>query len=175
MNRGQLPTNHLHDINRGALDHASRAPQLVSCNCYACVCVHVWYRERGWWELMLIYHTQYWDVLKPAIQSDLAPGFLDKLQSHFGFTWPIPAEMGTTDRMCCFAVIAVLQGGAPKKNYIHVHMYIPVNQQNLEWILEKSLYWTWVHLRGKCTCIYAKITLVHLKFWLWSLDISQVT
>ena len=37
MNRGQLPTNQLHDINWGALDHASRAPQLMSCNCTICV------------------------------------------------------------------------------------------------------------------------------------------
>ena len=37
MNRGQLPTNQLYNINWGALDHASRAPQL-SCNY---VCVHV--------------------------------------------------------------------------------------------------------------------------------------
>ena len=29
MNGGQLPTNLLHDINQGALDHASRAPQLT--------------------------------------------------------------------------------------------------------------------------------------------------
>ena len=49
MNRGQLPTNQLHDINRGALDHASRAPQLMSCNytvcAYVCVCVCVCYSE----------------------------------------------------------------------------------------------------------------------------------
>ena len=32
MNRGQLPTKY--DINWGALDHASRAPQLMSCNHY---------------------------------------------------------------------------------------------------------------------------------------------
>ena len=36
MNGDQLPTNQLHDINWGALDHASRAPQLVSCNYYVC-------------------------------------------------------------------------------------------------------------------------------------------
>ena len=41
MNRGQLPTNLLHDIHRGALDHASRAPQLMSCNYTVCVCVCV--------------------------------------------------------------------------------------------------------------------------------------
>ena len=34
MNRGQLPTNQLHDINLGALDHASRAPKLMPCNYY---------------------------------------------------------------------------------------------------------------------------------------------
>ena len=39
MNGSQLPTNQLHDINWGALDHASRAPQLMSCNYYVCVCV----------------------------------------------------------------------------------------------------------------------------------------
>ena len=41
MNGGQLPTNQLHDINWGALDHASRAPQLMSCNYHVCVCVYV--------------------------------------------------------------------------------------------------------------------------------------
>ena len=45
MNRGPLPTNQLHDTNWGALEHASRAPQLVSCNyyvyVYVCVCVCV--------------------------------------------------------------------------------------------------------------------------------------
>ena len=41
MKGGQLPTNQLHDINWGALDHASRAPQLMSCNYYVCVCVCV--------------------------------------------------------------------------------------------------------------------------------------
>ena len=39
MNRGQLPTNQLHEINWGALNHASSAPQLMSCNYYLCVCV----------------------------------------------------------------------------------------------------------------------------------------
>ena len=34
MDGGQLPTNQLHDINWGALDHASHAPQLMSCNYY---------------------------------------------------------------------------------------------------------------------------------------------
>ena len=38
MNRGQLPTNQIHDINWGALDHASRAPQL---NYNVCVCLYV--------------------------------------------------------------------------------------------------------------------------------------
>ena len=44
MNGGQLPTNQLHDINWGALDHASRAPQLMSCNYYVCVrvCVYMY-------------------------------------------------------------------------------------------------------------------------------------
>ena len=41
MNRGQLLTNQLHDINWGALDHASRAPQL---NYYVCVCICVFTR-----------------------------------------------------------------------------------------------------------------------------------
>ena len=41
MNGGQLPTNQLHDINWGVLDHASRALQLMSCNYYLCVCVCV--------------------------------------------------------------------------------------------------------------------------------------
>ena len=43
MNGGQLPTNQLHDIKWGALNYASRAPQLMSCNYYVCVCmcVHV--------------------------------------------------------------------------------------------------------------------------------------
>ena len=39
---GQI--NHLHDINWGEFDHASRAPQLMSCNysvCMrVCVCAH---------------------------------------------------------------------------------------------------------------------------------------
>ena len=34
INGGQLPTNQLHDINWGALYHASRAPQLMSRNYY---------------------------------------------------------------------------------------------------------------------------------------------
>ena len=47
MNGGQLQTNQLQDINWGGLDyesHASRAPQLMSCNCYVCVsaCVYAY-------------------------------------------------------------------------------------------------------------------------------------
>ena len=38
INGGQLPTSQLHDINRSALNYASRAPQLVSCSYYVCVC-----------------------------------------------------------------------------------------------------------------------------------------
>ena len=41
MNRGQLPTNQLHDINWGALDHTSRAPRFMPCNYYLCVRMHV--------------------------------------------------------------------------------------------------------------------------------------
>ena len=41
MNGGQLPTNQLHDINWGALDHAPHAPQLLSCSVCMCVCVCV--------------------------------------------------------------------------------------------------------------------------------------
>ena len=41
MNGGQLPTNQLHDISWGALDHASHAPQLMSYNYCVCVCVCV--------------------------------------------------------------------------------------------------------------------------------------
>ena len=37
MMRGGGGTNQLHDINWGALNHASRAPQLMSCNYYVCV------------------------------------------------------------------------------------------------------------------------------------------
>ena len=39
MKGGHGQTNQLHDINWGALDHASRAPQLMSCNYSVCVCV----------------------------------------------------------------------------------------------------------------------------------------
>ena len=45
MNGGQLPTNQLHDVNWGALDHASCALQLMSCTVttmhYVHVCVYV--------------------------------------------------------------------------------------------------------------------------------------
>ena len=45
MNRGQLLTDQLHDINWGALNHASCAPHLMSCNycvcVHTCVCMHV--------------------------------------------------------------------------------------------------------------------------------------
>ena len=52
VNGGQLPTKQLHDINWGSLDHASRAPQLMSCTfvitvcvCVCvCVCVHMYVR-----------------------------------------------------------------------------------------------------------------------------------
>ena len=55
MNGGQLPTNQLHDINWGALDHASHAPQLISCDYYVrvcvcvcvCACIHVYTFELG--------------------------------------------------------------------------------------------------------------------------------
>ena len=45
MNRGQLPTNQLHDINWSALDHASRAVQhpinvIVTLCGYLCACMH---------------------------------------------------------------------------------------------------------------------------------------
>ena len=41
MNGGHGQTNQLHDFNWGALDHASRAPQLMSCNYYVCMYVCV--------------------------------------------------------------------------------------------------------------------------------------
>ena len=41
MKGGHRQTNQLCDINWGALDHVSRAPQLMSCNYCACVCVCV--------------------------------------------------------------------------------------------------------------------------------------
>ena len=46
MKGGHGQTNQLHDINRGALDHASRALQLMSCNYCVCVCVRVRARVR---------------------------------------------------------------------------------------------------------------------------------
>ena len=41
MKGGRGQTNQLHDINWGALDHASHAPQLMSCNYYVHVRVSV--------------------------------------------------------------------------------------------------------------------------------------
>ena len=41
MNGGWLPTNQLHVINWGTLDHAARASQLMLCNYRLCVCKHV--------------------------------------------------------------------------------------------------------------------------------------
>ena len=42
MNKGQLPTNQLHDINWGAFDHASHTLQLMSLTtCTMCVYVCV--------------------------------------------------------------------------------------------------------------------------------------
>ena len=41
MKGGDGQTNQLHDINWGALDHASCAPQLMSCNYCVCVCVYM--------------------------------------------------------------------------------------------------------------------------------------
>ena len=40
MKGGDGQTNQLYDINWGALDHASHAPQLMSCN--YCVCARAW-------------------------------------------------------------------------------------------------------------------------------------
>ena len=40
MKGGHGQTNQLHVINRGALDHASRAPHLMSCNYHVCECVY---------------------------------------------------------------------------------------------------------------------------------------
>ena len=41
MNSSQIPTNQLHDINWGVLDHASRAPRSTSCNYYVYLCVYM--------------------------------------------------------------------------------------------------------------------------------------
>ena len=42
MNTDQLPAKQLRDINWGALDHTSRAPQFMPCNCVcACVWAHI--------------------------------------------------------------------------------------------------------------------------------------
>ena len=41
MKGGRGQANQLHDINWGALDHASHALQLMSCNYYLSVCVCV--------------------------------------------------------------------------------------------------------------------------------------
>ena len=40
MKGGHGQTNQLHDINWGALNHASHAPQLMSCNYCVCVCAY---------------------------------------------------------------------------------------------------------------------------------------
>ena len=45
MKGGHGQTNQLHDINWGALDHASCVPQFISCNCYVCVCVCMVYKH----------------------------------------------------------------------------------------------------------------------------------
>ena len=42
MNKGQLPTNQLHNINWDALDTASPASQLMSCNYYAITIAPRW-------------------------------------------------------------------------------------------------------------------------------------
>ena len=41
MNGDQLPTNQLHNINWGALDHASRAPHVCVCGVCVYMCVYV--------------------------------------------------------------------------------------------------------------------------------------
>ena len=41
MKGGHRPTKQLQDLNWGAFDHASHAPQLRSCNYYLCLCVCV--------------------------------------------------------------------------------------------------------------------------------------
>ena len=89
-------------------------------------------------------------LLKPAIPSDLS-GYLlrDKLQSHFGFTSTIPAEIGTTDRMCSVLLLLQLfRVVHPKKLLTCID--VSVNQQNiekgLECILGKSVSML-VHLK----------------------------
>ena len=47
MKGGHGQTNQLHDINWGALDHASCAPQLMPCDYYVCVCACTRAREQG--------------------------------------------------------------------------------------------------------------------------------
>ena len=39
VGHGQINQLHAYDIKWGALDHASRAPLLMSCNYCVCVCV----------------------------------------------------------------------------------------------------------------------------------------
>ena len=43
---GHVQTNqlHVHDINWGALDHASCTPQLMSCNYYVCMYMYMYVR-----------------------------------------------------------------------------------------------------------------------------------
>ena len=53
MKGGHAQTNQLHDINWGAFNHTSHAPQLMSCDYYVsvihyvcvCVCVRVYVCE----------------------------------------------------------------------------------------------------------------------------------
>ena len=45
MMKGHGQTNQLHYINWDALDHASHAPQLTSCNYCVCACVCVCVRS----------------------------------------------------------------------------------------------------------------------------------
>ena len=42
MNGGQLPTNQLHDINWGVIEHASHPPQLMFVTIIL-VCMSTWY------------------------------------------------------------------------------------------------------------------------------------
>ena len=59
MKVGHGQTNQLHDINWGALDYAFRAPQLMSCDYYACKC---FMQYRNWVNDLLLEncgkHTQ---------------------------------------------------------------------------------------------------------------------